>query len=111
MDTAKLENSAINGNRANAHLVGLLFLIGEDGVHQNITKALKFLNLAVDAGCGDSAYALGLVYASDSDVSQDFKTSIKYFKKALEFGKHEAQLDLNRLEPLVSLNDRLDSMQ
>ena len=78
MDTTELENGAINGNRANAHLVGLLFLIGEDGVQQDTSKALKFLNLAVDAECADSAYALGIVYASGSDVPQDFKLAINY---------------------------------
>jgi TPR repeat protein len=110
MDTTELENGAINGNRANAHLVGLLFLTGEDGVQKDTSKALKFLNIAIDAECGDSAYVLGIAYASGSDVPQDFKVAIKYFEKALEFGKNEAQLDLNRLKPLVSLNDRLESM-
>jgi TPR repeat protein len=111
MDTAKLENAAINGNIANANLVGLLFLTGEYVVKQDIYKALKSLNLAADGGCGDSAYALGIAYASGSDVPQNFKAAIKYFEKALEFGRHEAQLDLNKLQPLVNLNDRLDLIQ
>ena len=111
MDTAKLENAAINGNRANANLVGLLFLTGKDGVQQDISKAQKFLNLAAYGGCGYSAYALGIAYASGSDVPQNFKTAIKYFEKALEFGRHKAQLDLNKLQPLVNLNDRLGSIQ
>jgi TPR repeat protein len=110
MNTEDLENGAINGNRDNAHLVGLLFLTGEDGIQQDTSKALRFLNLAIDGGCGDSAYVLGMAYASGSDLPQDFKVAIKYFEKALEFGKNEAQLDLNRLQPLVSLNDRLESM-
>lgn len=107
VDTLKLENKAINGDRDSAHLVGLLFLMGEGGVKKDVSKGLKYLELAVDGGCKESAYALGVTYAAGTDLAQDFKLACVYFKKAVELGKREAQLDLNRLQPLVDAIDRL----
>ena len=107
MDTLELENKAINGHCDSAHLVGLLFLTGEGGAAKDVQKGIKYLRLAVDGGCKESAYILGITYAAGSDVAQDFKSACVYFKKAVELGKSEAQLDLNRLQPLVDVIDRL----
>ncbi len=76
---------AEEGNAKAQLRIGIMQLGGE-GVSKNLVEGIKWYEMAAKKNHTEAQLKLGLIYYSNNN-SEDFKTSFKWFKKALENGE------------------------
>lgn len=70
------------GHLEAAYYLGILYLWGEPTILKNCNKAIKYLNIADEAGFARAQLQLGLCYINGLGVEKNEKTALEYFQKA-----------------------------
>lgn len=81
---AQLLEAATQGDAMAQHDIGYHYYWGGENYEQDIQKAVHWFELAANNGHAQSAYNLGVLYASGDISSPDFETACQWFRKAME---------------------------
>lgn len=88
-DKAILEQDmklANTGNGEALRIVAGYYFHGKMGLQQDKAEGLKWLQRALEAGCGKAAYNTGVNYLKGDGVEQDEEVAMEYFQKAADLG-------------------------
>ena len=88
-DKSNLEKEmklANTGNGESMFRVGQCYFEGALGLRQDKAEGLKWYRRAVEAGSGDAAYYVGVIYLNGDGVEQDMEKALEYYQKASELG-------------------------
>ena len=92
-----LENKAKKGNRNAAFKLGDMYLLGEEGVEEDIEKAVEYYILSSDLGNTDAMCVLGDIYLDGGmGIEKDTRRGIKYYERAARKGDISAMKSLER---------------
>ena len=82
----KLMKQANTGNGEAMGRVGDYYFHGKIGLQQDMAEGVKWFHRALEAGCGNAAYDLGLCYYHGDGVDKDVDEALQCFQKAAELG-------------------------
>lgn len=106
-----LEQVAENGNHDVQYVVGKIYQEGDDGILQNIDKALYWYKKAAEGNNGDALNELGNFYMNAIGVFPDFNIAKQYYIKACEQNNSYAFLNLGnileRTQTRINGNDHI----
>jgi TPR repeat protein/uncharacterized RDD family membrane protein YckC len=88
--------SATAGDAVAARKLGLLYLKGQ-GVPQDLTQALNWLQRAANQGDAVAQYTLGNMYLNAQGISQDYSHAFSWYQKAANQGNANAQNDVGSM--------------
>ena len=86
--------------------LGCHYADGDNGLTQNIYKALELWHRAAELGHAPSCYNIGIAYHVGNGVERDEKKSVQYWKLAAMGGDIEARYNLGGLEANAGNCDR-----
>jgi len=95
-EAARYRLSATAGDAAAARKLGLLYLKGQ-GVPQDLTEALHWLQRAAKQGDASAQYTVGNMYLNAQGVSQDYSQAFNWYQKAANQGDADAQNDVGSM--------------
>jgi TPR repeat protein len=91
------QRAAERGSAEAAHMLGVLYFDGEDGVKQDYAEAAKWVRKAAERGRSGAAQFLGLMYEEGKGVPQDYVEAAKWYRRAADQGEFVAQYILGRM--------------
>jgi len=85
-----------SGDMLPCQILGILYQTGEEGVTQDLGKAVELFQKACDGEMWESCNSLGVMYASGTGVTQDLGQAVILFQQACNAGETQScsQLDL-----------------
>ena len=91
---SKEDNTVPNVNSLDElHELAKKYLYG-DGLHQNLSLAIMYLEFAAQKGHAESLRTLGVCYSEGLGVEQSFEKAFELYQKAAESGLVDAYFDL-----------------
>lgn len=85
--------SAMQGNRASQHKLGLMYEKGTE-VRRDIELAIRYYTMSANQGDLNSQLALGVMHEEGTKVQQNMNIAVKYYKMAAAQNHVEAQFKL-----------------
>ena len=92
-----LFKNAADGDVTSQYEIGLKYLIGADGLEKNISKAVKWIEIAANNEHTEARLKLGILYLNGVEIDRDYRSAVDWLEKAAYAGHPEAQLVLGDL--------------
>ena len=85
-----------SGEMLECQILGILYQTGEEGVTQDLGKAVILFQTACDGEMWESCHRLGIMYGNGTGVTQDLGRAVILFEQACDAGETQScsQLDL-----------------
>jgi hypothetical protein len=80
------EKECDGGKAKSCYALGVIYQNGDDGLKQDLTKAISLFHNACDGGNSDGCTSLGDLYATGDGVAQDMAIARRYFQQSCNLG-------------------------